>query len=219
MYSRCFPERGIDVRKIDSPRQNVRDTRCKGGTPRLGVGTQFWLEFSWKEHFMRIAIKEADHALALGHEQAEIVQSAARTSNWQKAGTKNSRARVLIEYIQGHPRTLQPASSSSASRQPSAVTAGTMHLRTGSSQLRDSTSPSHCPCRRTGLPAQRRRKGTSRGTEDCVLTGGSGSEGRKVESEEFAQIGRYTATEFLEHESINKWELQSFRKLAGSIMP
>jgi tetratricopeptide (TPR) repeat protein len=161
-----------------------------------------------KESLTERAIKEATNALELGQGQAAIVQPVLALA-LAEGGNKERAASVLTEYIQGHPKdaaarkqleVLQapqmkttPDEAASAAEvkpvSPETTTKSAIALLLPSNWLPpdvDETVPPVKP----GIA--------------CSLDEVVQKAGERVE-EFVTNVDRFTATEFLEHESINKW--------------
>jgi tetratricopeptide (TPR) repeat protein len=158
-----------------------------------------------KERFTKDSIKEAEHALELGHGQAAIVQPLLARA-LVEGGNKERAARVLEEYVQGHPNdaaarkqleSMRPSlavisnsgEEASAEVKPAKVTESAIAL-----PLPSNWSP---PDVDENVPSV--EPGVA-----CALDEVVQNAGRRVE-EFIKNVDRFAAIEFLRHESINKW--------------
>jgi hypothetical protein len=167
-----------------------------------------------KESLTERAIKEATNALELGQGQAAIVQPVLALA-LAEGGNKERAARVLTEYIQGHPKDaaarkqldevlqalqvkITPDETASAAEvkpvNPGTTIESAIALPLPSNWLPpdvDETVPPVEP----GIA--------------CSLDEVVQKAGKRVE-EFVTNVDRFTATEFLKHESINKWGIAKF---------
>lgn len=187
------------------PEAGMYATRAVEADPSSWRGHAILAEVLLKEHFIKDAIKEADHALALGHEQAEIVQ-ALRALAMAEGGNKELAARVLIEYIQGHPK------DTAARKQLERFQAPEVPVTAGSDASADRVKPAQriepaiaLPLPSNWLPPDvDERVPPVEPKTVCLLEEVVQKAGIRIE-EFVTNVDRFTATEFLEHESIDKW--------------
>jgi tetratricopeptide (TPR) repeat protein len=192
------------------PEAEMYATRAVEADPSSWRGHAILAEVLLKEHFTENAIEEADHALELGHEQAAIVQPL-RALAMAEGGEKELAARVLIEYIQGHPK------DTAARRQLERFQAPEVTVTAGSDASADRVRPAQriepaiaLPLPSNWLPPDVDERvppvepKTVCSQEEVVQKAGE-------RIEEFVtNVDRFTATEFLEHESISKWGIAKF---------
>jgi len=192
------------------PEAGMYATRAAEADPSSWRGHAILAEVLLKEHFIEDAIKEANHALALGHEQAEIVQPL-RALAMAEGGNKELAARVLIEYIQGHPK------DTAARKQLERFQAPEVPVTAGSDASADRVKPAQriAPAIALPLPSNwlppdvDERVPPVEPKTVCLLEEVLQKAGKRIE-EFVTNVDRYTATEFLEHESINKWGIAKF---------
>jgi tetratricopeptide (TPR) repeat protein len=158
-----------------------------------------------KEHLTDDAVKEAERALELGHGQAANVQPLLARA-LVEGGNKERGIRVLQEYVQEHPgdagarkqlESLQSpvvlvspsVAASIAEAKPSAATETAISLPLPSNWLPPDVDEKVPPV----------EPGAG-----CPLDEVVQKAGKRVE-EFIKNVDRFTATEFLKHESINKW--------------
>src|SRR5215467_11157966 len=160
-----------------------------------------------RERLTDEAVKEAERALELGHGQAASVQPLLARA-LAEGGNKERAAKVLQDYVTGHPNdaaarkqledlrspaTLAPAATEAAvaAAKPSAATEAAISLPLPSTWLPPDVDEKVPPV----------EPGAA-----CAVTDIIQRAGKRVE--EFVQnVDRFTASEFLKHESINKWGL------------
>ena len=187
------------------PEAGMYATRAVEADPSSWRGHAILAEVLLKEHFIEDAIKEADHALGLGHEQAEIVQPL-RALAMAEGGNKELAARVLIEYIQGHPK------DAAARKQLERFQAPEVPVTAGSDASADRVKPAQriepaiaLPLPSNWLPPDvDERVPPVEPKTVCLLEEVVQKAGIRIE-EFVTNVDRFTATEFLEHESIDKW--------------
>jgi tetratricopeptide (TPR) repeat protein len=187
------------------PEAGMYATRAVEADPSSWRGHAILAEVLLKEHFIEDGIKEADHALALGHEQAEIVQPL-RALAMAEGGNKELAARVLIEYIQGHPK------DTAARKQLERFQAPEVPVTAGSDGSADKVKPAQriepviaLPLPSNWLPPDvDERVPPVEPKTVCLLEEVVQKAGMRIE-EFVTNVDRFTATEFLEHESIDKW--------------
>lgn len=163
-----------------------------------------------KEGFAGSAVKEADHALELGHGQAAIVQPLLARA-LAEDGHKERAIKILEEYVHAHPNDgaaleqLERVRSSeglifnshgeaSAEVKPANVTGSAIALPLPSNWLPSDVDENVPPV----------EPGVACAVDEVVQNAG-----KRVE--EFVKnVDRFAATEFLRHESINKWGFAEF---------
>ncbi|OLB32815.1 MAG: hypothetical protein DMG42_17935 [Acidobacteria bacterium] len=163
-----------------------------------------------KEHLPEKAVQEADHALKLGHGQAAIIQPLLAQA-LAEGGNKERAARLLEEYVQDHPSDVAarnqlermqatdvlilPAKEAAlAEVKPSTATEPAISLPLPSNWLPPDVDEKVPPVE-PGVP--------------CALDELVQQAGKRVE-EFIKNVDRFAASEFLRHESINKWGLAEF---------
>lgn len=185
-------------------------TRAVEAEPSSWRGHAILAEVLLKEHFTESAIEEADHALELGHEQAAIVQPL-RALAMAEGGKKELAARVLTEYIQGHPK------DTAARKQLESFQAPEVPIGPGSDASADTFNTAQriepviaLPLPSNWLPPDvDERVPTVEPKTVCSLEDVVQNAGKRIE-EFVTNVDRFTATEFLEHETINKWGIAKF---------
>ncbi|HKW62204.1 MAG TPA: tetratricopeptide repeat protein [Candidatus Acidoferrum sp.] len=163
-----------------------------------------------KEGFTGEAIKEASHALELGQGQAASVQPLLALA-LEEGGNKERALRVLEEYFQDNPN------DASARRQLEGLRTSNVLIPSNSDGAPAETKPAAAlesaialPLPSNWLPADvdERVPPVKSGTP-CSLDDVLEKAGKRVE-EFIANVDRFAATEYLKHESINKWGLAAF---------
>jgi tetratricopeptide (TPR) repeat protein len=172
---------------------------------------------SWRAHAIRAdvllkeghtgdAIKEAYHALELGHGHATGVQPLLARA-LAESGNKEGAVRVLEEYVQDHLNdaparkqleTLQTTASdkdaAATETKPTTATESAIALPLPSNWLPPDVDEIVPPVESSTA---------------CSLDEVVQEAGKRVE-EFITNVDRFAATEFLKHESINKWGLAAF---------
>ncbi len=158
------------------------------------------------------ATKEADRALELGHGQAAIVQPMLARALMQ-SGNKERAIKVLQEYMQGHPNDAAAGKQLEGLQSPvvlvSSKTEGTI---ADAKPAAASEAAVALPLPSNWVPPDVDEKvpAVEPGAA-CVLDEVVRRAGKRVE--EFVKnVDRFTASEFLKHESINKWGLSESRE-------
>ena len=161
-----------------------------------------------KEGFTGDAIKEANHALELGHGQAVSVQPLLALA-LVEGGNKERALRVLEEYVQNHPN------DASARKQLEGLQTGDVLIPDDHDAATAETKPTTAMESAIALPSNwlppdvdERVPPVESGTE-CSLNEVVQKAGKRVE-EFITNVDRFAATESLKHESINKWGLAAF---------
>ena len=161
-----------------------------------------------KEGFTGDAIKEANHALELGHGQATSVQPLLALA-LVEGGNKEGALRVLEEYVQNHPN------DASARKQLEGLQTGDVLIPDDHDAATAETKPTTAMESAIALPSNwlppdvdERVPPVESGTE-CSLNEVVQKAGKRVE-EFITNVDRFAATESLKHESINKWGLAAF---------
>ena len=164
----------------------------------------------FKERFMKDSIKEADHALELGHGQAAIVQPLLARA-LAEDGRKERAVRVLEEYIHAHPN------DGAALKQLESMRSSEALLSNGDGELSEEIKPAKVANSAIVLPLPSNwlppdvdenvppvEPGVACAVDEVVQNAG-----KRVE--EFVKnVDRFAATEFLRHESVNKWGFAEF---------
>jgi tetratricopeptide (TPR) repeat protein len=189
---------------------------------------------SWRVHAMLAtaelregatleAIKEAERSLELGQQQAAIVQRLLATA-LSHSGDRAHALIVLQDYVQGHPADTEaksdlerfeksqpePASLAAMADRPGGVTGPAAEAATvnaGATESAVNAAAVSLPLPSSWLPP---------GVDDkvppvvpgavCVLNDLLQQAGKRIE-EFVSNVDRYTATESLVHQSVNKWGL------------
>jgi tetratricopeptide (TPR) repeat protein len=158
------------------------------------------------------AVKQAERALELGHGQAAIVQRYLAAA-LAKSGERDKAVSVLQTYVQDHPsdkdakkqlENLQLLVAQNA--QGAADAAGAEAVQPGPGTLAEATA---LPLPSSWMPPDVDEKvpPVEPGTT-CALDEVVKKAGQRIE--EFVRnVDRFTATELLTHESINKWGMVS----------
>jgi tetratricopeptide (TPR) repeat protein len=168
-----------------------------------------------KEHRAKDSIKEADHALELGHGQAVIVQPLLARALAEE-GRKERAIRVLEEYVQGHPNDAAARKQLESMRSSGAVISNSEEEASAEVKPAKATeSAIALPLPSNWLPpdVDENAPPVEPGVA-CALDEVVQNAGKRVE-EFMKNVDRFAASEFLRHESINKWgypDLQETRK-------
>lgn len=158
-----------------------------------------------KKGFTKDSIKEADRALELGHGQAAIVQPLLARALAEE-GDKERASRVLEEYIQGHP------SDAAARKQLESIRSSEVVISNseegGSVEVKPAKATESAialPLPSNWLPpdVDENVPPVEPGVV-CELDEVVQNAGKRVE-EFIKNVDRFAASEFLKHESINKW--------------
>src|SRR5689334_7039365 len=172
---------------------------------------------SWRAHAIRAdvllkeglrgdAIKEAYHALELGHGQATGVQPLLALA-LAESGNKEGALRVLEEYTRDHPNDV-PARKQLESLQTAA--ADKHDAATETNPTTSAESAIALPLPSNWLPPDvDENVPPVKSKTPCSLDEVVQKAGKRVE-EFVTNVDRFAATEFLKHESINKWGLEAF---------
>ena len=160
-----------------------------------------------KEDFADEAIKEADHALELGHGQATAVQPLLVRA-LVKDGNKERAIKVLQEYVQAHPQDAAAHKQLESLRSPDVLVSSTAEAAPAAGKPSAGTEAAvSLPLPSNWLPPDVDEKvpavepGAPCGLDEVVRRAG-----KRVE--EFVKnVDRFTASESLKHESINRWGL------------
>lgn len=177
---------------------------------------------SWRVHAVRAdvllkqgltgdAIKEADHALELGHGQAETVQPLLALA-LAESGDRERAVKVLQEYVRDH------SNDASARKQlESLQTADVLIVPDKDSTPTEIKPPPTMESIALPLPSNwlppdvdENVPPVEPGTA-CSLDEVIQKAGKRVE-EFITNVDRFAASEFLRHESINKWGLPAFEE-------
>jgi tetratricopeptide (TPR) repeat protein len=158
-----------------------------------------------KESFMDDAIKEADHALELGQGQATSVQPLLALA-LAESGNKKRAVRVLREHVQDHPNDASARKQLEGLQTPSVLIASNRDADAANVKaILPMESAIALPLPSNWLPSDVDEKvpPVEPGTA-CRLQEVIQKAGKRVD-EFITNVDRFTATEFLKHESINKW--------------
>jgi tetratricopeptide (TPR) repeat protein len=158
-----------------------------------------------KEHFAVDAVKEAERALELGHGQAANVQPLLARA-LVEGGNPERAEKVLQEYVRDHPndaaarKQLESLQSSVVLTSPSVAAAIAEAKPSAATETAISL-----PLPSNWLPPDvDERVPPVQSGEACQLEEVVHKAGKRVE-EFIKNVDRFTATEFLKHESVNKW--------------
>lgn len=165
-----------------------------------------------KEGLTGEAIKEADHALELGHGQATAVQPLLALA-LAESGDKERAVRVLQEYVRDHSNDV------SARKQLEGLQTTDVLIPPDKDSTPTEIKPTPTMESAIALPlpsnwlppdVDENVPPVEPGTA-CSLDEVTQKAGKRVE-EFITNVDRFAATEFLEHESINKWGLPAFEE-------
>jgi tetratricopeptide (TPR) repeat protein len=174
---------------------------------------------SWRAHAIRAdvllkeglrgdAITEAYHALELGHGQSTGVQPLLALA-LAESGNKKGALRVLEEYTRDHPNDV-PARKQFESLQTTAA-----DKDDAATEIKPATSTESAialPLPSNWLPPDvDENVPPVESNTPCSLDEVVQKAGKRVE-EFVTNVDRFAATEFLKHESINKWGLAAFQE-------
>jgi tetratricopeptide (TPR) repeat protein len=176
---------------------------------------------SWRAHAMlaaaelkegatQEAIKEAERSLELGQQQAAIVQRLLATA-LSRSGDRAHALIVLQDYVQGHPADTEAKSDlerfEKSQPEPASVAGKAATVNAGATESAVNAAAVSLPLPSSWLPP---------GVDDkvppvvpgavCVLNDLLQQAGKRIE-EFVSNVDRYTATESLVHQSVNKWGL------------
>lgn len=176
---------------------------------------------SWRAHAVRAdvvlkegltgdAIKEADHALELGHGQATAVQPLLARA-LEESGDKARAVRVLEEYVLDH------SNDTSARKQLERLRRADVLIASDKEAEAAEIKPSPAMESAIALPLPSNwlppdvdenvppvEPGTACSLDEVIQKAG-----KRVE-EFVTNVDRFAATEFLKHESVNKWGLPAY---------
>lgn len=159
-----------------------------------------------KERSTADAINEADHALELGHGQAAIAQPLLALA-LRKSGDKERAVRVLEDYIHDHPNDAAARKQLEGMRAPDAqIASSDKNVAAAEVELTTMTeSAPTLPLPSNWLPpdVDERVPPVQTGAA-CSLDEVMKKTGKRVE-EFVTNVDRFAASEFIKHESINKW--------------
>ena len=158
------------------------------------------------ERFTADAINQADHALELGQGQAAIVQPLLVLA-LARSGDKERAARVLEDYIHDHPSDAAARKQLEDLQAPdSPITSSDKGVTAAEVELTTMTeSRIALPLPSNWLPPDvDERVPPVRTGATCLLDEVVQKAGKRVE-EFIANVDRFAASEFMKHESINKW--------------
>jgi tetratricopeptide (TPR) repeat protein len=158
-----------------------------------------------KERFTKDSIKEADHALELGHGQAAIVQPLLARA-LAEGGNKERAAKVLEEYVQGHPNDAVARKQLESMRSSQAVisnSGGEASAEVLPANVTESAIALPLPSNWSPPDVDENVPPVEPGVA-CALDEVVQNAGKRVE-EFIKNVDRFAATEFLRHESVNKW--------------
>ena len=163
-----------------------------------------------KEGFAENAVKEANHALELGHGQAAIVQPLLAQA-LAEDGRREGAIRILEEYVQGHPNDAAARTELQGIRSSEAAIANSEEE--ASAQLKAAKAAESAialPLPSNWLPpdVDENVPPVEPGIP-CTLDEVLQNAGKRVE-EFIKNADRFAAKEFLRHESINKWGYADF---------
>lgn len=193
---------------------------------------------SWRAHAMRAtaelkldqapeAIQEAERALELGQQQAAIVQRLLATA-LSKSGDRAHALIVLQDYVHEHPADAEAKADLERFQKPGSAGAGSTNgaksagaettnaTSTSAASMSAGTTESEVDAAATSLPLS--SSWLPPGVDDkvppvepgaaCALNEVIEQAGKRIQ-EFVSNVDRYTATESLTHQSVNKWGLAS----------
>jgi tetratricopeptide (TPR) repeat protein len=163
-----------------------------------------------KERFTKDAIKEAEHALELGHGQAAIVQPLLARALAEE-GKKERATRVLEEYVRDHPSDTAARKQLESLLAPEVLVTSVKEAPAAEAKPATATeSAIALPVPSNWLPpdVDENVPPVEPGVA-CALDEVVQNAGKRVE-EFIKNVDRFAATEFLRHESINKWGFAEF---------
>ena len=151
------------------------------------------------------AVKEAERALELGHGQASIVQPLLAEA-LMEGGNRERAIKILQEYVQDHPNDAAARKRLDSLQSPAVMASGSPEVLVAGGKPSTATETAiTLPLPSNWLPPDVDEKvplvepGAS-----CPLDEVLQKAGKRVE--EFVKnVDRFTASEFLKHESMNKW--------------
>jgi tetratricopeptide (TPR) repeat protein len=153
------------------------------------------------------AVKEADHALELSKGQAATVQPMLARA-LAASGNKERAIRVLQEYVTGHPNDAAAGKQLEALQSPVVlVSSRTEDSAAGAKPWSASEVAVALPLPSNWLPSDVDEKvPTVEPGAACVVDDVLGKAAKRVE--EFVKnVDRFTASESMKHESVNRWGL------------
>jgi tetratricopeptide (TPR) repeat protein len=158
-----------------------------------------------KEGFAENAVKEADHALELGHGQAAIVQPLLARA-LAEDGRQERALRILEEYVQVHPN------DAAARKQLEGMRFSGAMISKSEEEASVEVNPAKAAESAIALPLPSNwlppdvdenvppvEPGAACGLDEVLQNAG-----KRVE-EFIRNVDRFAANEFLRHESVNKW--------------
>jgi tetratricopeptide (TPR) repeat protein len=192
------------------PEARTYATRAIEADPSSWRGHAILAEVLLKEHLTEDAIKEVDYALALGHGQAEVVRPM-RALAMAEGGSKELAAGVLIEHIQEHPEDTVARKQLESLQAPGVPVIGGSDVSTDGVEPAPRIEPAiGLPLPSNWLPPDVDENVPPVEPKTvCALEEVVQQAGKRIE-EFVTNVDRFTATEFLEHESINKWGIAKF---------
>ncbi|PYT91631.1 MAG: hypothetical protein DMG36_17495 [Acidobacteria bacterium] len=158
-----------------------------------------------KERMADEAVKEAERAVELGHGQAGIVQPLLAQA-LMEGGNRERAIKILQEYVQDHPNDAAARKRLDSLQSPAVMASGSPEVLVAGGKPSTATETAiTLPLPSNWLPPDVDEKvplvepGAS-----CALDEVLQKAGKRVE--EFVKnVDRFTASEFLKHESMNKW--------------
>jgi Flp pilus assembly protein TadD len=163
-----------------------------------------------KEHLPEKAVPEASHALELGHGQAAIVHLLLARA-LAEGGNKERAVRVLEEYVHDHPNDVAAAKQLESLRAPDVLIIPAKEAAPAEVKPSTTTEPAiSLPLPSNWLPpdVDEKMPPVESGVA-CPLDEVVQKTGERVE-EFIKNVDRFAASEFLKHESINKWGFAEF---------
>ena len=163
-----------------------------------------------KEHLPEKAIQEASHALELGHGQAAVVQPLLAQA-LAETGKKERAVKVLEAYLHDHPRDVAAAKQLESLQAPDVLVIPAKEAAPAEVKPSTTTEPAiSLPLPSNWLPpdVDEKMPPVEPGVA-CPLDEVVQKAGERVE-EFIKNVDRFAATEFLKHESINKWGFAEF---------
>jgi tetratricopeptide (TPR) repeat protein len=199
---------GALIREKKLPEAEMYATRAVEADPSSWRPHAILADVLLKESFTERAIKEATHALELGQGQSAIVQPVLALA-LAEGGNKERAARVLTEYIQDHQK------DAAARKQLEALQAPQVKITPDETASAAEVKPVYPETTIESaiallLPSNWLPPDVDETVPPvepeiaCSLDEVVQKAGKRVE-EFVANVDRFTASEFLEHESISKW--------------
>ncbi len=182
-------------------------TRAVEADPNSWRGHAILADVLLKENLAEAAVKEADRAIELGHGQATGVEPLLVRA--LLAGGKEERARkVLQEYVREHPGDAAARKQLDSFESPVVLVSSSMEAAPAMAKPSGATETAVAlPLPSNWLPPDIDEKVPPvEAVASCALDEVLDRAGKRVE-EFIKNVDRFTASESVKHESINKWGL------------